>query len=101
MAARDTGRDLVASADVTVLLSRGPFNAVRDATSNAMSAVCECCNYGRRRVNEGRRQELCLVSSEVEARFLGEAEGLSCAYFSASSLSQLHSRKTSYKYLKA
>ena len=100
MAARNTGRDLVASADVTVLLSRGPFNAVRDATSSAMSAVCECCNYGRRRVNEGR-QELCLVSSEVEARFLGEAEGLSWAYFSASSLSQLHSRKTSYKYLKA
>ena len=85
MAARDTGRDLVASADVTVLLSRGPFNAVRDATSSAMSAVCECCNYGRRRVNEGR-QELCLVSSEVEARFLGEAEGFSYACFSALSL---------------
>lgn len=42
MAALAIGRDRVASADVMVLLSRGPFNVVRDTTSNAIVAGCEC-----------------------------------------------------------
>lgn len=64
----------MASADVMVLLSRGPFNIVRDATSNAMFAGCECRNCEEAKVEGSLPCQL-----DVEARFLGEAGKASVA----------------------